>query len=278
MAKRGEPFACLAAYDATMARWLDRAGVHVLLAGDSGSQLALGYERTIDMPLDYAIQITAALRRGALNALVMADMPFMSYQADDADALRNAARFMTEGLADVVKVEVDGSHADLVAKMTRAGVPICAHIGLRPQNVGLQGGYRAVGRTAEEACALLADARALQDAGAVLLLLEAVPDPVAAAIVEESRVPVIGIGAGSAPHGQILVAHDLLGLTDTPPRFAQPFAELGPAIRDAASKWVSRVSDRALPTDAYTMPDDEAARFARLRSKVPEPDRQRAED
>ncbi|MCL4222460.1 MAG: 3-methyl-2-oxobutanoate hydroxymethyltransferase [Phycisphaerales bacterium] len=269
MARRGEPFACLAAYDATLARWLDRAGVHVLLAGDSGAQLALGFERTIDMPLEVAIAFTAALRRGALNAMVIADMPFMSYQACQAEALRNAGRFMTEGLADAVKIEVDASFAPLVARMTRAGIPVCAHIGLRPQNVGLTGGYRAVGRTAEEAMALLADAKALEEAGAVLLLLEAVPDPVAAAIVEQSGVPVIGIGAGPAPHGQILVAHDLLGLSDTPPRFAEPAAQIGPAIRDAAAAWTRQVSARTLPTDAYTMPATELERFQHLRRTNP---------
>ncbi len=269
MARRGEPFACLAAYDATMARWLDRAGVHVLLAGDSGAQLALGYDRTIDMPLDISVALTAALRRGALNAMVIADMPFMSYQADDAEALRNAARFMTEGLADAVKIEVDASFALLVRKMTRAGIPVCAHIGLRPQNVGLTGGYRAVGRTADEAVALLADAHILQEAGAVLLLLEAVPDPVAAAIVEQSGIPVIGIGAGPAPHGQILVAHDLLGLSDNQPRFAEPLAQIGQAIRDAAATWAGQVAQRGVPTDSYTMPATELERFHQLRRSDP---------
>lgn len=270
MARRGEPFACLAVYDACTARWLDRAGIHVLLSGDSGAQLALGHERTIDMPLDYAVAITAALRRGALNALVMADMPFMSYQSDEATAMRNAARFMTEGLADVVKLEVDGSFAPLIKRMTHAGIPVCAHIGLRPQNVGLHGGYRAVGRSADEAMQLLADARALEEAGAVLLLLEAVPDPVAAAIVEQANIPVIGIGAGPAPHGQILVVHDLLGLSDTPPRFAEPLAQIGPLIRDTAGKWMGMVAQRSLPSDSYSMPTTELERFAQLRRAAAE--------
>lgn len=273
MASRGEPFACLATYDACMARWLDRAGVHVLLAGDSGAQIALGHDRTIDMPLEYAIAITAALRRGAAQALVMADMPFLSYQADDAEAIRNAGRFMTEGLADVVKLEVDGSFVPLIRKLTRAGIPVCAHIGLRPQRVGLHGRYRAVGRTAREGIALLDDARRLQDAGAVLLLLEAVPGPVAAAIVEQTTVPVIGIGAGPAPHGQILVAHDLLGLTDVPPRFAEPLAQIGPLIRDAAAQWARLVAQRTLTGDAYTMPDEERREFqAMVETKRGEPD------
>src|SRR5262245_33432111 len=192
MVARGEAFACLTCYDATTARWLQRAGVPVLLVGDTAAEMILGYQRTIDMPLEVLIALTAGVKRGAPRAMVMADMPFMSYQADDADALQNAGRFMTQGLADIVKIEADASFAPLVARMTRAGVPICAHVGSRPQLVSLAGGYSAAGKTAEEAERIVADAVSLEAAGAVMLLVEAVPDEVSRRILAATRVPVIG--------------------------------------------------------------------------------------
>lgn len=264
MAARGEAFACLTAYDATTARWLDRAGVPVLLAGDSAAQVVLGFERTIDMPLGYAIEMTAAVRRGAARAMVMADMPFLSYQADDAEGVRNAGAFMTRGLADVVKIEADASHARLVEKMTRAGIPVCAHVGLRPQAVGLEGSYRAAGRTVEEAKKVIDDAAALAAAGAVLILVEAVPAVVAEAVIKRVGVPVIGIGAGPACHGQILVVDDLVGLSDAPPRFAEPVARLGEEIRKAGAAWVRAVAERSIGGRGYAMSEGEAEELARL--------------
>ena len=150
MTHRKEAFACLACYDATTARWLARAGVPVLLAGDSAAQVVLGFERTIDMPLDFAIQITAAVKRGAPRTLVMADMPFMSYHRSVDEAMGNAGRFMTEGMADVVKLEVDETQAGIVDRLTRAGVPVCAHVGCKPQTSSVTGGPVAAGRTANE--------------------------------------------------------------------------------------------------------------------------------
>lgn len=264
MAARHEPFACLAAYDATTARWLDRAGVHVLLAGDSAAQVVLGHARTIDISIDILIELTASLRRGAARALVMADMPFMSYHTSEADALRNAGRFMTEGLADVVKLEVDAGHSSLVMQMTRAGIPVCAHVGLRPQRVALDGQYRAAGRTAAEAAQVVADAVAMERAGAALLLVEAVPEVVARAIMERTTVPLIGIGAGPACHGQILVVHDMLGLSDSPPRFAEPVVNLGEQIKQAATDWVARVSRRESQGEGYAMADGEQQQFETL--------------
>lgn len=250
MAREGHPFACLTCYDATMARWLDRAGVHVLLVGDTAAEVVLGFPRTIDMPLDVLIALTAAVKRGASAAHVMADMPFMSYQADDAEAVRNAGRFMTEGRADSVKIEADASLAPLLGKMTRAGIPVCAHVGSRPQQSGLSGGYTAAGRTPAEADRVVADAVALEQAGAVLLLVEAVPPGVTRRVLDATTVPVIGIGAGPETHGQVLVLHDLLGLTDDQPPFARPIMHLGPLIRDAIAGWVARVggepADRAV--------------------------------
>lgn len=244
MVRDAEPFAALTCYDATTARWLERAGVHVLLVGDTAAEVILGHSRTIDMPLEVAIALTAGVKRGAPRSLVMADMPFMSYQADENDALRNAGRFLTEGLADIVKVEADASFASLIARMARAGVPICGHVGSRPQLAALQGGYTAAGRTPREAAAIIADAVALEQAGCVMLLVEAVPPAVTAEILKATTLPLIGIGAGPDCHGQVLVLHDLLGLTDQPPPFAQPLARLGTAIQQAAEEWISLVANR----------------------------------
>jgi len=253
------PFAALTCYDATTARWLTRAGVHCLLVGDTAAEMVLGYPRTIDMPLDVLLALTAGVKRGSDQAgtggtVVMGDMPFMSYHGSPDDALRNAGRFLTEGLADIVKLEVDTTFAPLVDRMVRAGVPICAHVGSRPQRVAITG-YSAAGRTAAEAERIVADARAMQDAGCSMLLVEAVPDVVTARIMDIAKVPVIGIGAGSACHGQVLVLQDLLGLTDTAPAFAQPLEHLGPVIKSAAERWVTKVAARQVGDSPYRMRD-----------------------
>ncbi len=262
MASRGEPFACLTAYDATTARWLERAGVHLMLVGDSAAQVILGYDRTIDMPLDLAVALTAAVKRGAPNTVVMADMPFLTAHASDESAIRAAGRFMTEGLADLVKIEADASMAPLVHKMTRAGIAVCAHVGLLPQRVSLKGAYTAEGRTADDAQRLIEDAVALERAGAVMLLIEATPPEVTEALVRRTTVPVIGIGAGTACHAQILVVQDLLGLTDQPPRFADPVAQMGPDIVNAARTWVERVAANQIGGQRYTMREGEAAKLS----------------
>lgn len=253
MADRGEPFACLTCYDATTARWLQRAGVHLLLVGDTAAEVILGFDSTIHMPLEVAIALTAATKRGAPDTVVMADMPFMSYQADDAEAIRNAGRFLTEGLADVVKLEADESQAELVRKMTRAGIPICGHVGSKPQQAGLTGGYTSRGRTPEDADQIVRDAIALEHAGAVLLLVEAVPAEVTQRIIESTSAPLIGIGAGPAPHGQILVTQDLLGLTSWQPGFANPVASLGVEIQQAAEEYIRRVASRSVTEHRYEM-------------------------
>ncbi|MEM8756457.1 MAG: 3-methyl-2-oxobutanoate hydroxymethyltransferase [Planctomycetota bacterium] len=262
MKAAGEPFACLTSYDATTAAWLDRAGVPVLLVGDTAAEVVLGYDRTIDMPLDASVMLTAAVRRGAANALVMGDMPFLSYGVDESDSIRNAGRLMTEGRADVVKIEADASHAGLVGQMSRAGIAVCAHVGSRPQTAALSGGYGSAGRTAAEAARIIEDARALEDAGAVLLLIEAVPEAVTERVMAGAGVPVIGIGAGTACDGQILVLHDLIGLTDAPPRFAARSADLGSALTAAGRDWVERVGRREIGGRGYEMAEGESERFA----------------
>ena len=261
MKDRGEAFACLTCYDATSARWLDRAGVPVLLVGDTAAEMILGYERTIDMPMELSIALTAAVRRGAERAMVMGDMPFLSYGLGDDEALRNAGRMMTAGGADVVKLEVDGSHAALVERMTRAGIAVCAHVGSRPQTAALDGGYGSAGKTADEAARIVADAEVMEQAGAVLLLVEAVPDAVTERILERTTVPVIGIGAGTACHGQILVLHDLIGMTDAAPRFAARVASMGDDLRQAGEQWVRRVAARDIGGQGYSMAPGELDRF-----------------
>jgi 3-methyl-2-oxobutanoate hydroxymethyltransferase len=264
MARAGERFSALTCYDATTARWLERAGVHVLLAGDTAAEVILGFPSTIHAPLEFMIAITAAVKRGAPTRVVMADMPFMSYQASGDEALRNAGRFMTEGLADCVKMEVDRQSAALVERMARAGIPVVAHIGSRPQQSKRTGGYASTGRTAESAAAILGDAAALEAAGAAMLLVEACPAEVTRLVVERATVPVIGCGAGEACHGQVVVLQDLLGLTEWQPAFAQPEARLGEQIEAAARAWRGRVEGGALGPHPYTMPPAELARFLAL--------------
>lgn len=261
MVEKNTPFAALTCYDATTARWLERADVPMLLAGDSAAEVILGYETTLSAPLEFMIAITAAVKRGAPRTLVMADMPFLSYQADDAEALRNAGRFMTEGMADIVKLEGDGRFAELVEKMSRAGIPVCVHLGLKPQHLKLIGGYRMAGKTADAAKQLVADAVRLQNAGATMLLLEAMPAEVSARIVEKTNIPVIGCGAGPACHGQIVVLQDLLGMTDKQPGFAKPMIQLGEQLRDTAATWVERVKRRDLGEHPYKMPEEERKKF-----------------
>jgi 3-methyl-2-oxobutanoate hydroxymethyltransferase len=261
MSVEGRPFACLTCYDSTTAKWLARGGVHVLLVGDTAAEMVLGLPRTLDMPLEVLIALTAGVKRGAPEVVVMADMPFMSYQADDAEGVRNAGRFVREGLADIVKLEVDATFTPLVEKMTRAGIPVCAHVGSKPQHVALTSGYASAGRTAQEARRVVDDAVALERAGAMMLLIEAVPPEVTEAVLSRTSVPVIGIGAGPACHGQVLVLQDLVGMTDRPPRFAEPAAELGKAFADAAATWVDRVSRRAIGGRGYQMKPGESEKL-----------------
>ena len=243
-ASQGTPFAMLTCYDATTARWLWRGGVRTLLVGDSAAQVILGHEQSIFAPLEFMLQITAAVRRGAPDCLLMGDMPFMSYQADDAEAVRNAGRFLTEGLADLVKLEVDMRHVDLIAKLSRAGIPTVPHLGWRPQMVRYEGirTAKVAGKTHEQVDELVHQAQAMEQAGAVMLLLEQCTAVTAAKVVEKVSIPVIGCGAGPACHGHVVVLQDLLGLSDYHPSFVQPMADLGHNVQAAAAQWVDLVS------------------------------------
>lgn len=253
MAARGEAFACLTCYDASTARLLEQAGVHLLLVGDTAAEVILGLPRTIDMPFEVLLALTAAVKRGAPGTVVMGDMPFMTYQAGPDAAMENAGRFLVEGKADIIKLEADASFAPLVKRMASAGIPVCAHVGSKPQHVALTSGYKAQGRTRSEADGVLDDARALEEAGAAMLLVEAVPSEVADELVSRAKVPVIGIGAGTACHGQVVVLHDVMGLLEKTPGLAQPVANLGPVIREAAMQWVRRVAERDFGGKTFTM-------------------------
>lgn len=248
----GRKLAMLTCYDATTAKWLSRAGVRAMLVGDSAAQVILGYENSMYAPLDVMIALTAAVRRGAPDCLLMGDMPFMSYQADDSEAVRNAGRFMTEGNADLVKLEVDGRYMGLMEKLARAGIPSVAHIGWRPQLVRYEGikTARVAGRTQKEIDTIVALAQQMEQAGAVMLLLEQCTAQTAEQVVAKVNVPVIGCGAGPACHGHVVVLQDVVGMTEKYPSFIKPTGSIGPQLQEAASAWVKHVeSGDYLKTD-----------------------------
>lgn len=248
-AKAGDPFAMLTCYDATTAKWLYRGGIRTMLVGDTAAQFILGHDSTLPAPMPFMLEITRAVRRGAPNALVVADMPFGSYQCGADEAMRHAVSFIKEGGADLVKLEVDDSHAGLVERMSHAGIPVVAHLGSRPQQVRATGGYKAAGRTMREAALIVDTAEVMIARGASALLLEAVPDEVAERVIRIARdpedgepIPVIGCGAGPACHGHVVVLHDLLKLSDWQPPFAPPALDLGSQVQAAAAAWVRAVT------------------------------------
>jgi 3-methyl-2-oxobutanoate hydroxymethyltransferase len=242
---------CLTAYDYPTARLLDEAGVDVLLVGDSLGMVVLGHENTLPVTIDDMLRHTAAVRRGTKRALLVADMPFGSYHTDNADSLRNAVRFVKEGGAEAVKIEGGERRLELIVRMTEAEIPVMAHVGLTPQSVNALGGYRVQGKTADAAEQLLRDARAVEAAGAFAVVLEAVPRELAAQITRELRIPTIGIGAGPECDGQILVIHDMLGLTfGHTAKFTRQYANLGEIITRAAKEYCEDVQGGTFPSDA----------------------------
>lgn len=246
--ERGERFAMLTAYDHPTARILDDAGVPVLLVGDSVGDNVLGYRSTIDVTLDDMVHHTAAVTRGARRSLVVADLPFLSYQASPADGLRAAARLLQEGGAAAVKLEGGQPVVEVVARLTGAGVPVMGHLGLTPQHVHQLGGHRVQGRDAVQAERILADAVALERAGAFALVLECVPSTLGRRVTEALHIPTIGIGAGPGTDGQVLVLHDLLGVGDGPkPRFAKAYADLPALVTDAVGAFRAEVATGAYP-------------------------------
>jgi 3-methyl-2-oxobutanoate hydroxymethyltransferase len=254
MRKTRTPIACLTAYDAGFAALVDEAGVDVLLVGDSLGMVVQGHETTVPVTLEHMIYHTAMVARGTRRALLMADMPFMSYP-NPGQALANAARLMQEGGAQMVKLEGDSSQVEVVAALAGHGIPVCAHLGLRPQSIHKLGGYRVQGRGVHAGEHMMRDAVALQDAGADMLLLECVPSVLAAEIRGLVEIPVIGIGAGADCDGQILVLHDVLGMTERPPRFARDFLKGADGIAAAVRAYVSAVRERRFPGPEHGFSD-----------------------
>lgn len=239
--RRGEKFAVLTAYDATMAGLFERAGVDVLLVGDSVATAVLGYDTTLPVTLEVMIHHTAAVVRGTDRALVIADMPFLTYQISPSEAVRNAGRLLKDAGAAAVKMEGGRSITDVVRRLVDVGIPVMGHLGVLPQSVNQQSGYRQRGTTAEEAEMIFDDARALQEAGAFAVVLEAIPSDLATRITDTLDIPTVGIGAGSNCDGQVLVSSDLLGLHDKIPPFAKKYADLAGIVVTAVRAFVDDV-------------------------------------
>jgi len=242
---------CLTAYDYPTARLMDEAGVDVVLVGDSVAMVVLGYESTLPLTMEESLHHTKAVRRGVQRALVVADMPFGTYQGDVNEALKNAVRFVKEAGAEAVKVEGGERRLEVIARLTEAEIPVMGHVGLTPQSVNAMGGYRVQGKTERAAEQLLRDARAVEAAGAFSIVLEGIPRELAAEITKSVRIPTIGIGAGPDCDGQILVLHDLLGLTfQEPPKFARRYANVGEVISQAVREYCADVQGGSFPSDA----------------------------
>ncbi|HTD86666.1 MAG TPA: 3-methyl-2-oxobutanoate hydroxymethyltransferase [Candidatus Binatia bacterium] len=256
MKERGERIVMLTAYDATMTRLFDRAGIDLLLVGDSLGNVILGLDTTIPVTLDEIIHHTRAVTRAASRALVVADMPFLTYQISAEQAMRNAARLFQEGGAAAVKLEGGRAVADTVGRITSAGLPVMGHVGLTPQHVHRLGGMRQQARDDDAAEELISDAVALEDAGAFAVVLEAIPDPVAKEVTSRLKIPTIGIGAGPHCDGQVLVSYDVLGLFDgfVPP-FVNQYAQLGELILNAVKNYADDVRQGAFPQPAVTRRD-----------------------
>ena len=249
MKQAGEKIPMVTAYDYTTARQADEAGIPLVLVGDSLGMVVLGYDSTIPVTMDDMVHHVRPVVRGTRHALVVADLPFMSYQADESEALRNAARLVQEGGAQSVKLEGGEAVAATVRRIVECGMPVMGHLGLTPQSVHGLGGYRARGRGRDEAEQLVRDAHSLEEAGAYAVVLELVPSPLSGIISGRLTIPTIGIGAGPLCDGQVQVAHDMLGLyTDFMPRHAKRYAMLGDTMREAFSQFATEVKDGSFPT------------------------------
>jgi|SRR5580698_1316844 3-methyl-2-oxobutanoate hydroxymethyltransferase len=258
---------CLTAYDYATSRLLDEAGVDVLLVGDSVGMVVLGYDSTLPVSIEEMLHHTRAVRRGTRRALVVADMPYGSYHSDIAESVRNAMRFVKDAGAEAVKVEGGERRLELIVRLTEAEIPVMAHIGLTPQSLNALGGFRVQGKTVDAAEQLLRDARAVEAAGAFAVVLEAVPRELAAQITRELRIPTIGIGAGPDCDGQILVIHDLLGLTfGKTPKFARRYANVGQIIAKAAREYCEDVRGGTFPSDGESY---HAAQMANEEKEAP---------
>ncbi len=260
------PIAMLTCYDYATAVLLQEAGVESLLVGDSLAQVMLGYPTTLSADIDLMIALATAVRKGAPDTYLIGDMPFLSYQASTESAFRNAGRFLSDAGCDAVKLEVTRYHLPLIEALTAAGIPVMAHIGLRPQSLRQMGAYKAQGQDADQAAEIVADARAMVQAGAGSLLLECVTAETAQAVTQSVVVPVIGCGSGPHCDGQVLVLHDILGLPGAgQSRFVRQFGQVGPVIREAARSYMDAVREKTYPDDdhSYHMKPAERDKFHR---------------
>ena len=256
--QKHEPITCLTAYDYASARLVDEAGIDVVLVGDSLGMVVLGYDNTLPVTVEEMLHHTRAVRRGVKRAFLIADMPFASYQVSSEEAIRNAARFIKDG-AEAVKIEGGEKRAQLVEHLVDAEIPVVGHIGLTPQSLHAMGGYKVQGKTLKAVEQLMHDALALERCGACCVVLEGIPREVAALITQEIEIPTIGIGAGPDCDGQVLVFHDVLGLTFAPPaKFVRRYADLGATITGALQAFKSDVKTGSYPADeeSYHLPKD----------------------
>ena len=271
MKREGKPITMVTAYDCPTARIVDAAGVDTVLVGDSAGNVVLGYPDTVPVTMDELIHHTRAVSRGLERALLIGDMPFMSYNVSVAQATENAGRFLKEAGAKAVKVEGGGIVVETVAALVRAGIPVVGHLGLTPQTAGMLGGYRVQGRTAASAKQILDDALALEQAGAFMLVLECVPDRLGALISQRLSIPVIGIGAGNGTDGQVLVFHDLVGIhTAFKPKFVKRYLDAGPQMQQAVASYCEEVRQRSFPAPehSFAISDEE---FCALAEALEEP-------
>ena len=260
MKQQGVPITMVTAYDYPTARLVDESGIDTVLVGDSAGNVVLGYPDTIPVTVEELLHHTRAVRRGVRRALLIGDMPFMSYNVSVEQAIANAGRFLKEAGAEAVKVEGGGWVGKTVTAMVEAGIPVVGHLGLTPQTASMLGGYRVQGRTAESARKIVEDALALQQAGAFLLVLECVPDRLGELISKRLEIPVIGIGAGPNTDGQVLVFHDLVGIqSGFAPKFVKRYAKVGDEIRSAVTRYCQEVKERTFPADehCFRIPDEE---------------------
>jgi 3-methyl-2-oxobutanoate hydroxymethyltransferase len=260
MKRDGRPITMVTAYDTPTARIVDAAGVDTVLVGDSAANVVLGYPDTIPVSMDELIHHTRAVKRGLERAMLIGDMPFMSYNISVERAIENAGRFMKEAGADAVKLEGGGWVADTVRRIVKAGIPIVGHLGLTPQTAGMLGGYKVQGKDAASAAQIYEDALGLQAAGAFMLVLECVPARLGTLISKKLNIPVIGIGAGNGTDGQVLVYHDLVGIhAGFTPKFVKRYAQAGEIMQNAVESYCKEVQERTFPSEehSFKIPDEE---------------------
>jgi 3-methyl-2-oxobutanoate hydroxymethyltransferase len=263
----GEPIVMVTAYDYPSAQVAEEAGVDLVLVGDSGAMTVLGYPSTVPVSVDEMLMLAAAARRGLTSPMLVGDLPFGSYEISNEQAIATAQRFVKEAGCDAVKLERGGSSVERAAAIVASGIPVMGHVGLTPQTATALGGYRSQGRTAERAMEVVEDALALQDAGCFALVFEAVPSELTAAVMPRIEIPVIGIGAGPATDGQVLVFHDLLGIYDGhAARFVKRYGDVRGAMIRGVTEFAADVRERRYPEPehGYTMAPDEAARLTQL--------------